>query len=133
METCGQDNPEKVKQMETIWEKYLAEHTAAEVETTFQGLRIPVSMVYNAEDAFNHPHWQARGSIIKEQDATTGEDFYDICTSPRFIGTPCDTHRGGPLLGQQSDQIMQEVLGYSEQKIEELKACESVAASLTTK
>lgn len=41
---------------------------------------------------------------------------------PRFGGTPCNVYKGAPLLGQESDAIMKEILGYSAEKIESLKA-----------
>lgn len=60
-------------------------------------------------------------------------EFVDIATMPRFGGTPCNVYKGAPLLGQESDAIMKEILGYSAEKIESLKAAGAVAASLTTK
>ena len=90
-------------------------------------------MLNTAEDAYANPHWQARNDFIKIIDATTGGEFVDIATMPRFGGTPCNVYKGAPLLGQESDAIMKEILGYSAEKIESLKAAGAVAASLTTK
>jgi crotonobetainyl-CoA:carnitine CoA-transferase CaiB-like acyl-CoA transferase len=133
MATCGQDDPEKVKQMDAIWGEYLSQHTATEVEAKFKELGIPVSKLNNAEDAYKHPHWQARNNFVNIKDLTSGEDFVDFAVAPRFLDTPCDTYKPAPLLGQESDLIMQEILGYSAERIAELKACGSVAASLVSK
>ncbi|MDR1711664.1 MAG: CoA transferase [Propionibacteriaceae bacterium] len=133
MAVCGQDDKEKVQTMDLIWKKYLADHTAKEVESEFLELGIPVSMINNANDAFEHPHWQARHDFITYQDVTTGRDFYDIATAPKFMGTPCDTYKGGPLLGQETDQVLKDILGYDDAKVAALKQAGAVAASLTTK
>lgn len=133
MDTCGQGNPELVKKMDALWLDWLSQHDAAEVERIFMETGIPVSMLNTAEDAYANPHWQARNDFIKIIDATTGGEFVDIATMPRFGGTPCNVYKGAPLLGQESDAIMKEILGYSAEKIESLKAAGAVAASLTTK
>jgi crotonobetainyl-CoA:carnitine CoA-transferase CaiB-like acyl-CoA transferase len=133
MDTCGQDDPEKVKKMDAIWGDYLSKHTAQEVEAEFKKRGIPTSKLNNADDAYQHPHWQARKDFITLKDVTSGEDFTDLATVPKFLGTPCDTYKPAPLLGQESDLIMQKILGYDEARIAELKECGSVAASLISK
>jgi crotonobetainyl-CoA:carnitine CoA-transferase CaiB-like acyl-CoA transferase len=133
MATCGQDDPDKVARMDAIWQAYLAAHTADEVEAVFRERGMPVSTIKNADDAFAHPHWQARRNFITMKDATSGEHFIDIATAPRFLATPCDTYKGAPLLGQETDRVMREVLGYSAERVEELKEAGAIAASLTTK
>lgn len=133
MDTCGQGNPELVKKMDAIWYAWLEEHDAAEVETVFIDAGIPVSMINNAEDAYANPHWQSRGDFITIKDAVTGDEFTDIATAPKFTGTPCNVYKGAPILGQESDEIMSKILGYSAQKIEQLKEAGAVAASLITK
>lgn len=133
MATCGQEDPEKVAQMDAIWQEYLDRHTAVEVEAAFMEAGMPTSKLNNAEDAYRHPHWQARGDFITIEDVTSGEPFIDIATSPKFNGTPCTVYKGAPLLGQESDLIMKDILGYDDERIEQLKESGSVAASLITK
>lgn len=133
MDTCGQGNPELVAKMDAIWLAWLEEHTAAEVEEIFIEIGIPVSMLNSADDAFANPHWQARNDFVNIKDETTGEDYVDFATVPKFGGTPCNVYKGAPLLGQESDIIMSNILGYSEEKINELKGIGAVAASLVTK
>lgn len=133
MDTCGQGNPELVKKMDTLWLAWLAEHTAAEVEDIFMRIGIPVSMINNAEDAYANPHMQARGDFVNIKDATTGENFVDFATVPKFSSTPCNVYKGAPVLGQESDQILTQILGYSDDKIQQLKDAGAVAASLVTK
>lgn len=133
MDTCGQGNPELVKKMDAMWNAWLAEHTASEVEAKFLEIGIPVSMINNAEDAYNNPHYQARNDFIKMRDVASGDDFIDYATVPRFGGTPCNVYKSGPLLGQESDAIMSNILGYSEDKIKQLKESGAVAASLVRK
>lgn len=133
MSTCGQENPELVKKMEDIWYAWLAEHTASEVEKIFMEIGIPVSKINSAQDAFENPHWQARGDFITMTDPTTGEDVIDFATVPRFLGTPANVYKAGPVLGSSTDDVLSKILGYSAEKINELKEAKAVAASLTTK
>ena len=133
MATCGQEDPDKVAQMDAIWQKYLDSHTAVEVEAAFMAAGMPTSKLNNAEDAYRHPHWQARGDFINIKDVTSGDEFVDIATSPKFNGTPCTVYKGAPLLGQESERVMKDILGYDDDRIEALKESGSVAASLITK
>lgn len=133
MATCGQEDPEKVQKMEELWYAWLEKHTASEVENIFMETGIPVSKINSAEDAYQHPHWNSRGDFIKMTDPTTGDEIVDFATVPRFLGTPANVYKAGPLLGQESDMVMRRILGYSEEKIKELKEAGAVAASLTTK
>ncbi|HIY84236.1 MAG TPA: CoA transferase [Candidatus Rubneribacter avistercoris] len=133
METCGQDDPEKTARMESLWDEYCAKHTATEVENALMELGIPTSKLNNAEDAFNHPHWQARNDFIKIKDVTSGEDFVDIATAPKFNGTPCTVYKGAPLLGQETELVLRNILGYEDARIADLKESGAVASSLITK
>lgn len=133
MATCGQEDAEKVAEMDAIWHDYLAKHTAAEVEAEFMRMGMPTSKLNNAEDAYKHPHWQSRGDFIKIADVTSGEEFIDIATSPKFTKTPCCVYKGAPLLGQETDAIAKKILGYDDERIRELKESGAIAASLVTK
>ena len=133
MKTCGQEDPALVEKMDKIWQAWLAERSADEVEDAFLAAGIPVSKINSAQDAFNNPHWKNRGDFITMTDPTTGDDVIDFATVPRFGGTPANVYKAGPLLGQESDAILSKILGYSDEKIKELKEAGAVAASLTTK
>lgn len=133
MATCGQEDPQKVEEMDRIWLAWLAARTAAEVDDAFMAAGIPVSALNDANDAFAHEHWRSRGNFVELTDATTGRTFHDFGTSPKFTRTPYTPRTGGPLLGEHTDHVLGDLLGYSSTRVEELKASGVVAASLTTK
>lgn len=69
-----------------------------------------------AEDA----HMQQRGFFVELPHPEVGVRRH-AGLPWLFSDTPCQVHRSAPCLGQDTDDVMQRVLGYSEEKITELK------------
>ena len=88
-----------------------------------------------ATDCIEHPHYLARNNFIKLKDHTNGTEVTDFCTVPHFSVSKIDytKYEGAPILGEHTDEILAKVLGYSEEKIDELKKADAVRASLITK
>ena len=131
----GSTVPEKKAVIEEMWQKYLSEHSAEEVERDFCNVRIPSCRILTVETAFTHPHWIARNNWIKLKDHTNGTEVHDFATAPHFLGTPIDydKYEAAPILGEHTDAILGKILGYSEEKISALKDSGAVAASMITK
>lgn len=127
--------PEKLEAMEKIWEDWLSKYSAAEVERIFSENGIPASLIMKADMAVKHPHWIARKNFITLKDHTNGTEITDFCAVPHFSGTPIDysKYQAAPILGEHTDVILTQVLGYSEEKVSNLKESGAVAASLITK
>jgi formyl-CoA transferase len=82
--------------------------------------QVPASRVYSVKDAFEDPHYQARGSIIEVEDPTLGKVKMQGII-PRFSLSPGRIRRIGPSLGQDNEEIFQTLLGMNSSKIQELK------------
>jgi len=83
--------------------------------------QVPASLVFNVKDAFEDPHYQARGSIIEVEDPVLGKVRMQGIV-PRFSLTPGRVNRLGPGLGQDTEEILQGLLGWGREKVEELRA-----------
>lgn len=81
---------------------------------------VPVSLIYDIEDIFNDPHYQARHDIVEVP-------FKDMGTikmpgvHPVFSETPGEVEWAGPALGEHNQEIYQGLLGMSNDEITKLK------------
>jgi crotonobetainyl-CoA:carnitine CoA-transferase CaiB-like acyl-CoA transferase len=133
--TCNKTDPERVAALDKIWQAWLKERTAEQAEKELAAAGLSASVIMKADGAVKHPHWNARGDFIKLKDQTNGVEITDFATAPKFCGTPIDygQYKAAPVLGQHTDEILSKILGYSVEKIDELKNTGAVAASMISK
>lgn len=74
---------------------------------------------YDAEQLFDHPHLRARNSIVEVEHPTLGTR---TAIAPPWIlsETPAAIRRTAPLLGQDNDYVLRDVLGLSEDEVASL-------------
>jgi CoA:oxalate CoA-transferase len=82
--------------------------------------RIACSLVQSVVDTMNHPHYQARNMV-----RTVSDPILDEVTIPGFplkFSADPDLPEGieAPLLGQHGEQVLREVLDYSESDLRKL-------------
>ncbi len=116
------DNAGRVTHERTI-DKVLASWCSSlpskTVIATLEEARVPVGPIYNAEDMFNDPHFQARGLF---EEVPVGDDTVHIpAITPKLSETPGATRWPGPKLGEHSDIVLKEVLGKSDSAITSLR------------
>ena len=87
--------------------------------------QVPASLVYSVKDAFEDPHYQARGSIVEVEDPVLGKVKMQGIV-PRFSLSPGCIRRLGPGLGQDNEEILQALVGLSVAKVQELKAAGAI-------
>lgn len=77
-----------------------------------QQVGIPSGVINNLHDVFNHPQAQVREMRIEIEHPTAG-----MLSFPGFpykmSQTPAEAHRPPPLLGEHTDEVLIEMLGYS--------------------
>lgn len=104
-----------------IVEDWLADRTRAEVLEILNALSIPVGPVYTAGDVFADPHITARGMLLDIEDPEVGS--YKFARTPGHLSAaPEIPTRPAPDLGQHTRPILQNLLGYSADRIEALAA-----------
>jgi len=84
--------------------------------------KVGCSKVYTAADAVVDPHWIDRGDIIEYEDQTLKKNIKAFGIVPKFSDTPGQVWRGAPTIGQDTTGILSEILGYTPEKIEDLRA-----------
>jgi formyl-CoA transferase len=93
----------------------------AEVKAITDREGVPVSLVYSIEDIFNDPHYAARENIVEMPHKTLGSIKMPGIV-PRFTETPGQVRWAGPELGEHNEEVYGDLLGYSKEKIDALKA-----------
>ena len=83
--------------------------------------RIACSPVQSVVDTMNHPHYKARNMVRKVSDPILGE--ITIPGFPLKFSADPELPEGieAPLLGQHGEQVLREVLGYSESELRRLR------------
>ena len=83
--------------------------------------RVPHAPVLSVEEAINHPHLRARGTVAEIEDEFIGK--FDVPGFPlRFSAFPEEVQEAAPTLGQHNTQVLRDYLGYSSEQIEKLEA-----------
>ena len=108
-------------------EEWTSRHSAEEVMELLQRAGVAAGIVANSEDMDRDPQLQARGYWAQVQ-TPEGEDVIldgppiHLSTTPGYVATP------GPLLGEHTESVLHNLLGYSAADIAKFKA-ERVVAS----
>lgn len=82
---------------------------------------VPVAPVNTVDDIFNCPQAETREMLVETEHPISGP--LKIAGIPaKLSGTPGRIKTAAPLLGEHTDQILMGLLGYDDEKIQELKA-----------
>ena len=83
--------------------------------------RVPHAPVLSVEEAINHPHLRARGTVTEIEDQFIGK--FDVPGFPfRFSAFPEELQQPAPTLGQHNAELLQDYLGFSLAQIGHLEA-----------
>jgi len=91
-----------------------------EVSAAFQAAGAALAPVYDVEQLMNDPHVQDRDMITTIQDEDLGPLKMQNLIF-RMGGTPGAIRHGGRRLGQDTDAVLDELLGISGEKLDELR------------
>jgi crotonobetainyl-CoA:carnitine CoA-transferase CaiB-like acyl-CoA transferase len=85
-------------------------------------LKVPCSPVNNIEQVFEDPHVKYRGMRIEMDHPTAGSGKVPLIGNPvKMSSTPPQYRLAPPTLGQHSDEVLRELLGFDEKQIQKLK------------
>ena len=116
--------PERAKNM-TGWlgeivSEWFKGQTKSDASAKLFEAGLAVGPVQNAKEIFDCPHVEARRTLIDVPDPVLG--------SVKLVGPPFKLSsdatpltRAAPLLGEHTSEILQETLGYSEERVAELR------------
>ena len=112
---------EKGRELDRKTIEWVAGRTADEAVDAIAKFKVGCSKVYQAADAVKDPHWIDRGNFIDYEDQTIGKNIKAFGVVPKFDRTPGQVWRGAPQIGQDTDSILSELLGYDADKINSLR------------
>jgi crotonobetainyl-CoA:carnitine CoA-transferase CaiB-like acyl-CoA transferase len=110
-------NPEY---MEDVTGEWVAQHNAYEIEEELNALGLPCAVVANTEDLVNNPQVKAR-DMLKILEYPDGTKMPVVNTPIKLSRTPGGIDRLAPEVGENTDEILRELLQKSDQEIEKLK------------
>lgn len=99
---------------------WMRRYTAAEIGRLLDEVAVPYSLIYNMADIYADEHYAARGSIASLEHPRLGT-LRMQAPAPRLLGTPAPPLRPAPELGQHTDEVLQDLLGFSAEQIAGLR------------
>ena len=97
----------------------MAKKTTKEWEDIFEKAGLPYSPINNMKEICEDPHIEHRKMLVEIDQPKIGK--MTIAGSPiRLSETPGEVYAPAPLLGEHSEAVLKEVLGYSEDKVKSL-------------
>ncbi len=117
------DNEARVKHREeinAIITDWIEARTLEEVAAVFDPAELAYGPVLNMEDVFKHPQYLAREMLVRVRDAQLGDAVVQNVI-PKFSKTPGEIKHLGPTLGEHNEEIYCGLLGYSKERLQELR------------
>ncbi len=120
-ETCGNSieaiNSELGLELNQKAIDWVAARDAEEALQYLLSQKVPSGIVRTSADLAANEHYQKRGNFIEYTDETLGEKVKAFGFAPKLSVTPAQVWRGAPTLGQDTDNILSKLLGYSASEI----------------
>ncbi len=107
-------------ELEKIVEGWTSAQSPAEAEAALQALGVPAHRVSDTYDIAEDPQLAHRGSLLKVEQPIAGETVVD---ASRFSLSETPPHYGrhAPRYGEDNEQVLGEILGYPQERIEQLQ------------
>ena len=116
-------NPGRVEheaEIDTALAAWCEAHESAELLQRLDEARVPAGPIYNVEDMLNDEHFNARG--LFESVEVDGQPLKIPALVPRLSRTPGATRWPGGELGAANQEVLGELLGVDESRLDELRA-----------
>ena len=109
-----------VKELVSIISEEISKKTTKEWSELFEKADLPYSPVNSIKNICEDPHIRYRNMLVEIDQPNVGR--MAITGSPiRLSETPGEVYAPAPLLGEHTDEVLKDVLGYKEEEIEELR------------
>ena len=87
---------------------------------------VPCAPVLTRTEILSHPQVQANGIVVESTHEHAGP-IRQARPAAQFSATPADVRRGGPLLGEHTEEVLREA-GYGEGDLERLRSAGALSA-----
>jgi crotonobetainyl-CoA:carnitine CoA-transferase CaiB-like acyl-CoA transferase len=106
--------------VDPVIDAFCASRTVVELERIGRENDTAISRVYRIDEIARDPHFREREMLLQWEDPVAGP-VKGAGIAPKFQSTPGGVWRGAPWLGQDNDAVLQRVLGYSAERIGQLR------------
>lgn len=107
--------------LETLIAEWTSTLTAEEVTRRLQAVGVAAFPAMMNKELADDPHLHSRGFFVEQPHPEVGVRRH-AGVPWVFSDTPCPVRRPAPCLGQDTEEVMQRVLGYSAEDVAALKA-----------
>lgn len=104
-----------------IMQQWCADQTKAEVLERLEAAKLPAAPMHSTQDVLDDPHVQAMGYLQRVPFPGAAREVPISETPFRLSATPGTIRRRAPLLGEHTDEVLDEI-GYSSENIAGLRA-----------
>ena len=108
-----------------ILEAVMKTRSKADWLAALEAAKVPCGAINNLAEVFADPQIAARGMVTEWQHPVK-EDLKLVSSPMRLSATPVRTDLPPPLLGQHTEQVLRELLNYSDAKLSELKGGKTI-------
>ena len=115
----SQSRKKNEEAMKVIVEEWSSQHTARENVAVLTEYGVPASPVQTIDEIYHDEHIAGVQEMFPVMKHPTMGDVVVIACPIKFSDTKADIHRASPLLGENTVEVLQEVLGMSAEEAEE--------------
>ena len=94
--------------------------TSAEAVDYLLGFGVPITQIYSVKELIKDPHLRDRGTFV-EVNHPKGGKIKTPNFPAKFSETPGEVRSAAPLLGQNNNEILTHLLGYTEEQVQQLE------------
>ena len=106
--------------LDAVVEAWTLKHTTREIEDMLNKAAVPVARVFSVSELVDDPQLASRDMLVEHDIPGLGKVRFPG-NPVKLQATPPDPSRRAPLLGEHTDEVLRDVLGYSPEQIAALK------------
>jgi formyl-CoA transferase len=111
------------KNQPRMWEligQFASKYTKREFMAILNELDVPCGPIMSTADLFDDEHVKLRGMMVELDHPQRGK-WYNVGMPIKLSASPADIKRS-PTLGEHTDEVLRQVLGYDGARVDQLKA-----------
>jgi benzylsuccinate CoA-transferase BbsF subunit len=116
--TARKANEDALEEIVASWTR---ERDRWEITEILQKVGIAAFPSMSNKDLATNPHLEARGYLVQKEHLEIGKRIH-AGVPWQMSGTPCEVRSAAPCRGQHTDEILQDLLGFSAEQIQDLRA-----------
>jgi len=118
--SSGRTRAEHTEELDAMVGGWIAQRDADHVIAAFERAGAAIGAVYNIAELIADPQYQALDSVVTVDDEDLGPLKMQNLLF-RMSETPGEVRRAGRRIGQDTDEVLREVLGLSDERLRELR------------